>query len=292
MKKTKIINAVMAGAVLTAGICGCSSKVAVPDETNSAGVECFVWNYDNTKITSYNDYGKTQENIIIPGECKGFTGSLSDGAAINVSFASNDDISLGSAFAGAESLQSIVLPISLTSLDPMCFQNCTSLRSIVIPENVTVMPTSAFNGDVSLDTVTFNGDIETIDAMCFYLCESLKYFSLPDSLETIGSQAFCGCAAIDSIELPDSVTVIDDQAFTRCSSLESITLPASLQQIGSNVFFECPVTEIYVPADMELTEYESNSFYTNSVYTVYVTEGSWADVNFDDVFPGMVKEYQ
>ena len=74
--------------------------------------------------------------------------------------------------------------------------------------------------------------------------------------------------------------------------MTSIKLPASLKEAGMNLFYESAITDIYVPADMVLTEWDSTSFYNiKTKVTVHVTAGSWADQHFDEVFTGATKSY-
>ena len=286
-----VISGVMAVAFVLAG-CGGGSGSSDGGNGSSGAAgnkkECFEWN--DTKIAGFSDYGKKQTDIVIPSKCEGITGMLNDGAVVNVTFESDNDIDIGVAFSNSTTLKSIKLPKNMKTLMFSGFQSCTALETVVLPEDVTELPMSLFNGDTNLKDVTVGGSVNTIGMMCFNKCSSLTSIKLPSSLQVIDIKAFSGCSALSTIELPDGVTTIKDSAFENCTSLTSIKLPASLKEAGLNLFYKTSITDIYVPAEMELTSWDSVSFFNGSV-NVHVTEGSWADQHFDEVFGGAVKTY-
>ncbi len=257
---------------------------------NSERKDCFDWNYEHTKIKGYSEYGKTRGEIVIPAECQGFSGKMNDCVAYKISFES-DDLDFGSAFCESEHLENFEIPSGITSLTPGAFRKCTSLKSIVIPSGVTEIPNVTFFGDFALQSVAFEGDITSLGSMCFYRCESLNSINIPDSLTTIEDSAFFGCIALDSINLPEGLTTIGNKALGQCTALTSISLPSTLKTVGEYVIFDSEIATIYVPSDMELTEWDPTSF-SNAIYvTVYVTEGSWADQHFEEVFGHATKAY-
>ena len=312
--KTKILIGSIAGVVavgatigIIAGVMGKKAKNTVnttgeystPDDDvysdfssveATANKDYFVWR--DTKIDGFSEYGKKQTDIVIPAECDGITGMLNDGSVVNVTFESDNDIDFGVAFSNSTTLKTIVLPKNQKTLLFSAFQSCTALETAVLPEDVTELPMSLFLGDTNLKNVTIGGSVEKISMMCFCDCSSLETLKLPTSLKLIDYYAFRRCTSLSSIELPEGVTTINDAAFEGCTSLTSIKLPASLKEAGMNLFYESAITDIYVPADMVLTEWDSTSFYNiKTKVTVHVTAGSWADQHFDEVFEGAVKSY-
>ena len=97
------------------------------------------------------------------------------------------------------------------------FEDCTSLKSIEIPDSV-----------------------KSIGYEAFSYCESLTGISIPNSLESIGDKAFLHCKSLKSIHIPDSVKIIGDWAFYGCRSLISISIPDSVKSIGKWAFCYCP----------------------------------------------------
>ena len=151
------------------------------------------------------------------------------------------------AFCWCESLASITIPNSVTSIGNEAFYGC-GLTSITIPDSVTSIGEGAFHECTSLTSVTIPDSVTSIGKDAFSDCKSLTTITIPDSVTSIGSEAFLGCKSLTSIIIPDSVTSIGDFAFSDCESLTSITLPNSVTSIGDRVFFNCSgLTSITIP---------------------------------------------
>ena len=294
MKKTLIslISGVVAMTFLLTGCGGGSGSSGSGNGSSGAAdkKDCFEWS--GNKIDGFNDYGKKQTDIVIPAKCDGITGVLNDGAVVNVTFESDNDIDIGVAFSNSTTLKSIKLPKNMKTVMFSAFQSCTALETVVLPEDVTELPMSVFSGDTNLKDVTIGGSVNKIGMMCFFNCSNLSTIKLPASLKVLDIQAFSGCSALSSIELPEGLTTMNDSVFAGCTSLTSLKLPSSLKETGINLLYDTAVTDIYVPADLELTTWDATSFYRiGATVTVHVTEGSWADQHFDEVFEGAVKSY-
>ncbi len=174
------------------------------------------------------------------------------------------------AFRGSDSLQSITIPNSVTSIGDDAFSLCISLQSITIPNSVTKIGDGAFYGcNICFficnstyfqndDVCLFNKDktaivsrikdcinyiipnsVTSIGDYAFYNCKSLQSITIPNSVTSIGNDAFSGCESLQSITIPNSVTSIGDKAFRWCNSLQSVTIPNSVTSIGDNAFNWC-----------------------------------------------------
>lgn len=75
---------------------------------------------------------------------------------------------------------------SVTSIGSSAFGNCTSLKSITIPDSVTRIVGSAFHD-----------------------CQNLTSITIPDSVRSIGGCAFSRCASLTSITIPRGVENIE-----------------------------------------------------------------------------------
>lgn len=128
------------------------------------------------------------------------------------------------AFSGCSSIETVVLPDTLTSIGDYAFNGCTNLKSINIPEGITVIATNLFNGCSSLEAITLPSSVEQISTRAFSDCSSLKSINIPNSVHTIGDRAFLGCTGLESITIPESVRNYGAGMLENCSNLQSITL--------------------------------------------------------------------
>ena len=147
------------------------------------------------------------------------------------------------AFLFCESLSSIAIPDSVTSIGGSAFYGCNTLSSIVIPVSVTKMDRNPFEG--------WNGKLTVLSPRYIYdndvLIDNVKKviiafrnkdvsYTIPNSVTSIGDYAFSGCESLSSIVIPDSVTSIGGHAFSGCESLSSIVIPVSVIKMDGNPF--------------------------------------------------------
>ena len=114
------------------------------------------------------------------------------------------------------------------------FIGCNSLTSINIPSSVTSIGGSAFESCTSLTIVNFDNDsqLTTIGAQAFFNCCSLKTIAIPSGLTQIGPNAFNECIALKSINIPSSVTSIGETAFANCDKMGTITFNWNEEQLS------------------------------------------------------------
>ena len=152
------------------------------------------------------------------------------------------------AFYWCESLTSINIPDSVTSIGELAFHRCDSLTNINIPDNVTSIGSRAFFWCKSLTCINIPGRVISIGDWAFSGCESLTSINIPDSVTSIGNAAFSGCESLTSINIPDSVTSIEGGAFLGCRSLICINIPDTVTSIGDWAFSSCKsLTNINIP---------------------------------------------
>ena len=149
------------------------------------------------------------------------------------------------AFNECFSLKSVVIPGSVTSIGDNAFCNCISLKSIVIPDSVTNIGAGVFSYCTGLTSVVIPDGVTSIGDRAFRSCYSLTSIVIPDSVTFIGDEAFSGCTGLTSIAIPGSVTSINTGAFSGCTGLTSIVIPDSVAFISQNAFHSCPLQTVY-----------------------------------------------
>ena len=119
----------------------------------------------------------------------------------------------------ARNIKSIIIPDSVTVIGDYAFEGCASLKSITFPDSVTKIGDSAFASCESLEEVIIPNGITRIEYDVFSYCCNLKNAVIPDSVTKICGRAFFACVNLENITIPDSVTDIDMSSFKNCDNL-------------------------------------------------------------------------
>ena len=82
-------------------------------------------------------------------------------------------------------VRSIHLPQKLTILGESAFSDCVGLEEVAIPENVTKIDDLAFNGCTSLVSVTLCKGLKKIGKSAFKNCKSLTHIDIPETVSSI-----------------------------------------------------------------------------------------------------------
>jgi len=98
-------------------------------------------------------------------------------------------------------------------LKPYQFYEWAGLKEIILPDNLSEIP-----------------------SMCFGGCLNLEKVTLPSQLKIIGIGAFHFCRSLTEIDLPEGLSIIEFQAFKLCVNLKTVKLPHSLTSIGNFAF--------------------------------------------------------
>ncbi len=183
-----------------------------------------------------------------------------------------------SAFSDCNSLTSIEIPDSVTSIGKYAFYDCRSLTSIEIPDSVTSISDYAFSYCESLTSVVIGDSVTSIGNSTFSGCDSLTSIAIPNSVTSIGNNAFSYCESLTRVKTPDSITSIGDMAFYDCNSLTSIAIPNSVTSIGNNAFSNCEsLTSItFNGTKTEWNRIEKGSYWKYNTKAAYVacTDGT------------------
>ena len=166
-----------------------------------------------------------------------------------------------------DSLISVEIGSSVTSIGSSAFEGCSGLTSVTIPNSVTSIGGSAFSGCSGLTSVTIGNSVTSIGGSAFSGCSGLTSITIPTSITSIGSYAFSGCSGLTSVvwniknysgfsdyddspfynirskitsfTLENEVERIPNYLCYGMSSLEEITIPNSVTSIGSSAFYKC-----------------------------------------------------
>ena len=157
----------------------------------------------------------------------------------------------------------LTLPEKVTKLGTAVFED-SQLRTVVLPDQLDILPDKTFCGSNHLRKVTFPSKLKTIGDYVFASCYELESVVLPEGLETLGEGAFSSCGdyvrfgdyysarSFNSVKLPSTLKSIGDVAFLWCGSLESIDIPDGVTNIGDRTFAYCyHLSEVSISANMK-----------------------------------------
>jgi transcriptional regulator with XRE-family HTH domain len=101
----------------------------------------------------------------------------------------------------------------VTQIKAYAFAGYEKVKSIKIPETVTVIGEGAFQDCINLESVNLPSKITMIYSYTFCGCKNLKGTTIPSGVQYIGEEAFADCLAFESIVIPARVTKIGAYAF-------------------------------------------------------------------------------
>ncbi|MHB9140699.1 MAG: leucine-rich repeat domain-containing protein [Paludibacter sp.] len=125
---------------------------------------------------------------------------------------------------------------SVTSIYSNAFIDSDSLTSVTIPNSVSTIGTGAFYGCSELTSINLSPDnpyfiftdgilYSTIQNQLIYCINSKTgKIDIPKTVKVIGIGAFYGCKGITSVSVPNSITVINSLAFNNCTGLTTVSI--------------------------------------------------------------------
>lgn len=132
------------------------------------------------------------------------------------------------------------------------FYNCTTLKSIEIPEYISSMlGAQSFSGCTNLEQITFKSSTCSFGYNAFYNCKNLKrvyavdqkiFYKSPSSTSTpfsYGASLYIGENLVTTLIIPDEYNDQLSYSFYGCSSIKNVIIGKNTTSVNS-AFSNCP----------------------------------------------------
>ncbi|EAY03478.1 surface antigen BspA-like [Trichomonas vaginalis G3] len=189
------------------------------------------------------------------------------------------------AFASTKSLEQIILPPNLTTIQQYCFIN-SGLTSIDIPSKVTFINDCAFINCLSLKTIIIPSNLKTVGGFIFPSDPSINFTIKDDALVKIDDQTLIMAkdnssisllldSAATTIKIPSQVKRIKTLAFSNKKLLVSIICDGTseLEIIEDSAFSNCEMLTS-IPFFPKLREINRGAFYKTNLPNVFTFPSS------------------
>lgn len=115
----------------------------------------------------------------------------------------------------SNTIEELIIPNNVKSIERKAFDTCTGLKKIVIPKSISKICEETFNGCTSLKKVVLSEGLEEIERLAFKDCTSLEKIYIPESVERLNAAMFLGCTGLKEINIPKHLAEKFDVDFIR-----------------------------------------------------------------------------
>ena len=132
-----------------------------------------------------------------------------------------------------------------------------SIKSVELPDTVTVLGEDVFRGLESLETLKLPAGLTSIPYRMCERCEALKEIVIPETVTEIGAWAFA-VSGIKTLTLPTGIKRLPIGIISGCAALEELRLPEGLETLEAGALYGIEVNKVVIPASV--TEIDEKVF--------------------------------
>lgn len=186
------------------------------------------------------------------------------GNAKEVAIPSGTTVLYSNAFKDNSTIEKIIVPSSVSTIEFKAFDNCPNLHLVIIEGGYVKISDGNTPVSSRCDKLTFRchlnsstkkelekvftGPIVFFPEEDFEIEHGLlrkyhgngKEVKLPESVQIIGGFAFHNCRNLERIVMSDECGAILDNAFVSCQQLTNISIGKSFSSFSKNAFIDCP----------------------------------------------------
>jgi hypothetical protein len=175
-------------------------------------------------------------------------------------------------------------------MDAGVFQNCVSLEEIVIPDSIVTLNNRMFLDCVDLKTIKLPKNLQSIGFSAFEGCTSLENIELPETVSGIGKNIILDTAYYANVtnwdgkalylngwlvgvkdftskeyKIKDGTVGVASAVFIDLEILEKLHIPVSLRYICGSAFSSCELNEVVFedPNGWEAVQYSETKAITD-----------------------------
>lgn len=137
------------------------------------------------------------------------------------------------------SLKSITLPESIKTIGYYAFDMSNDLTTVNLPDSLELIEMNAFKQCKKLENVTFPSHFVEIHSNCFDETPWMDAQRKKDPLVIINGALIDGKTAEGKVEVPSNVKYVSSSAFARNNKLTSIVFHSNIDKVSDNTFFYC-----------------------------------------------------
>ncbi len=243
--------------------CGDKQEGSEAPHTIVNDYECSVchWHADGTTSLTYseNDDGgytvtgasnQTLTKIVIPDTYEGkpvtavagnaFRGDSKEvGKALEEVVFGKNVARIGYCAFGYTALKSVTIPDSVTVIDKYAFYGCESMETVNIGSGAIGIFDYAFYGCSGVEAVTIEGGSVSIGKYVFQNCAKLKTLTVGEGTVNIGRESFLFSPSLTDVTFGGGKVTIGQWAFQDCTMLETLTIGDGEIEIAQGGFFRC-----------------------------------------------------
>ena len=258
--------------------CSSLSLLIIPNSVTSIGDYAFL----NCNMTSINvpviDFSAFCNNKVV-----GLISSKirkpvrlidKEGNEINEYVIPNDVESIGDmAFSNCINLNSITFSKSITNVSSSAFQDCKGLVSVVFHCKEIG---SWVSGLTSIKDVVIGEEVIGIGENAFKGCRGLTSVNIPDNVTKVGIGAFYQCSSLWSVIVGKGVTELPNYVFGTGFHIYSLTICSTALSISSNAFKQSSTSFSSQPI--------KTIWLTNTPPTGYANAEGWINYVANDLY--------
>lgn len=201
---------------------------------------------------------------------------------VNVHFSTSSNLNIikGEAFETCTSLKTITIPEGVTILNQNVFHSCHALESVYLPSTLQEVGSHLFYNDTLLTSInvpdtseyfkTIDGHLYTKDEkeiVYYAIGQTNTSYTVLDSVVKIGRCAFQKANYLNKIVLGNNIEEFGNYAFANCENLtSSITIPTTVKTVGVGVFNSCSAPVVLTEGITSIPEKMFQYYKGESIY--------------------------